>query len=588
MNLRVSLAQNNTTIGDFEGNYRLIEDSISRARSLCSDVVAFHEMALCGYPVEDLALKHTFLADNTKYIRKIAETVSGLVAIIGFIDDTGEGAANAAAIIAEGEIVAIYRKIVLPNYGVFDEKRYFRQGSTCCAFTVRGASIGVTICEDIWPKQSPLEVYRKVGTNVLININSSPYEIKKQDLRQALVQRISKRNKAFIVYVNQVGGQDELVFDGGSMVADPQGNIIAELPQFEEATDAVDLDISLSAKSRQRVTDTDTDCDTSRYEHFTISLPLLYSSDTTIPSETKEAPMVAKRLGNVESIYKALVLGVRDYTYKTGFRQVVIALSGGIDSSLVACIATDALGSSNVLCLAMPSRYSSQGSLEDARTLTENLCAELWEIPIEPAHTAFEKMLSIHFAGMDEDVTEENIQARIRGLIVMAISNKFSRLVLTTGNKTEMATGYATLYGDMAGGFAPIKDVPKLMVYKLSRYRNEITSPDLIPRSVLEKPPSAELRLNQLDRDTLPPYEILDRILSDYIEEGKTAAEIISAGSVAQPPVDSETIFRILSRVDNSEYKRRQTPPGIKITSLAFGRDRRLPLASVYRAANSL
>ena len=585
--MRLALSQLNTTIGDFKGNLALIEDGISRARSLGVDIVAFPELAVCGYPPEDLALSRAFVSDNIATLRRAALATRGIVSVIGFIDRREEDGttANAAAIISDGRIEAIYRKVLLPNYGVFDEKRYFVPGSECPVFDFLGATVGVSICEDIWERNGPSETHRGFGTELIININASPYEMNKQESRRQLVSGLAERNRAFVAYVNQVGGQDELVFEGGSLVASPFGEVIAEMPLLGEALGVVDIDMSAVKKARRELasvgpTPKRQTSNTLKAVKISVPLPKGFGTSNEKPNVDTPAPV---KLSRESEIYSALVLGTKDYVRKTGFSSVAIGLSGGIDSSLTACVAVDALGAENVLGVALPSRFSSEGSLTDAVALAENLGIELWTIPIESAHAAFESMLAAVFEGTDAGTAEENIQARIRGTVMMAISNKFGKLVLTTGNKSENATGYATLYGDMVGGFAVIKDIFKTTVYDLCRYRNGIGETLQVPETVLEKPPSAELRPNQTDQDSLPEYEVLDRILLAYIEQGRSAEEIITdEAERGSSGADEATVLKTLRLVDLNEYKRRQSPPGVKITSLAFGRDRRLPIASAY------
>ncbi len=574
--MRAALAQINTTVGDFKGNLTLIKEGIRTAQENGADIVAFPELAVCGYPPEDLVLSKSFITDNLTTIKQVANESKNIVSVVGFIDKLEYGVANAAAIISCGNIEAVYYKVLLPNYGVFDEKRYFTSGNQCPVFNYNDTSVGVSICEDIWQAEGPVEAHRIFGTQVLININASPYEIDKQCKRINLLKKLAIRNRAFIVYVNQVGGQDELVFEGGSSVTAPDSTVITELPMFKEQIGFVDLNISLIGKNRySNNTSTTLPC---RAKQIKVSLP-----DTLQRSKPPLPVTESVKFSKQAQIYSALVVGTRDYIRKTGFHSVAIALSGGVDSALTACIAVDAIGRENVLCIAMPSRYSSQGSLIDAKALTDNLGVELWTIPIDTVHSAFEDTLKSTFENTQQDTTEENIQSRIRGTIIMAISNKFKRLVLTTGNKSEMATGYATLYGDMAGGFAVIKDILKTSVYKLCEYRNSLQAKPLIPTSILTKPPSAELRPDQKDQDSLPPYEILDKILVAYIEQGVPKNKIVENKEyLSDATIDINAIEKLLYMVDINEHKRRQAPPGVKITSLAFGRDRRLPIATRY------
>ncbi|MEX0762372.1 MAG: NAD+ synthase [Dehalococcoidia bacterium] len=579
--LRVALAQINTTVGDLDGNARLIERAIAEGVSLGADVVTLPELAVTGYPPEDLVLYPKFVADNKAAVRRIAATVHDTVAVAGFVDEVDGRLYNAAAILANGEIAGVYHKIHLPNYGVFDERRYFARGRRCPLLTINGVRVGVNICEDIWETVGPSEVQCAAGAQVILNINASPYEVTKQQTRIGIVTGLARRNRAFAIYTNQVGGQDELVFDGGSMAASPSGEIIAAAPQFEETVIAVDL--QMDEANDARLSGSPAGIDPGQLAQIGEAYEL-----TLRQAEPRQRPRlstpIAPTLDLTEAVYRALVTGTRDYLGKTGFKNVAVALSGGIDSSLVAAIAVDALGADNVVGVSLPSRYSSEGSITDAIDLAERLGIPLWRIPIEPAHRAFEEMLEEAFEGTEPNTAEENMQSRIRGNIMMAIANKFGWLVLTTGNKSEMATGYATLYGDMAGGFAVIKDVPKTLVYELCEHRNKRGPGSPIPQAVIDKPPSAELRPGQLDEDSLPPYPVLDRILDMYIEQRLSSDDIVMR-EAAEPGehADEATVRRVTRLVDINEYKRRQSPPGVKITRLAFGRDRRLPIASRYR-----
>lgn len=567
--LRVASAQINTTVGDIVGNCQLIADAIEEARRIGAEIVAFPELAITGYPPEDLLLSEHFVRVNRQALKELAEKCADICAVIGIVDfdENDDGTIqriyNAAAVVANKKIVAIYHKNELPNYGVFDEVRYFEPGTTCQVIDVNGVTVGVNVCEDIWVTPGPGDLQCIAGAKLILTLNSSPYEIGKLQTRIDLVTGLAARHGAYVVYTNQVGGQDELVFDGSSIFAGPNGETIAIAPRFEQAVSAVDLEIS----------DTDPDSST----------PPLTAEVTKISSPrfapAERAPLDRldpDAIDDVSQVYAALTLGTRDYIHKTGFGKVAIALSGGIDSSIVACIAADAIGAENIVGVAMPSRYSSEGSLIDAQDLADRLGIPLWRVPIEPAHAAFEQMLAGSFEGLEANTAEENVQSRIRGNVMMTIANKFGWLVLTTGNKSEMATGYATLYGDMAGGFAVIKDIPKQLVYQLAEYRNGIGDEPPIPQSVIEKPPSAELRPDQLDEDSLPPYERLDPLLKAYVEERRASEEIYSD----LDQVDIATAKRIIQMVDRNEYKRRQSPPGVKVTGLAFGRDRRMPIAS--------
>ena len=574
-NYRIALAQVNTTVGDLRGNTELVKDWIGRAAALGADLAAFPELTLTGYPPEDLVLYPSFVAENKRLLCELAQDVQHNAAIVGFVDEADGRLFNASALLANGKVQGVYHKLHLPNYGVFDERRYFEPGTVCPVVDLGRCSIGLNICEDIWQSAGPTEVQCQAGAELIVNINGSPFEIDKRNTREGLVTSAAGRNRAFVAYVNQIGGQDELVFDGGSMVAGPDGTVMASSPQFEEELLVIDLDIE-QVRAARRASPV-AGGGSAITETWQIRAPKPESRPELPPPRIAEADIL-------DVTYAALVVGTRDYVRKTGFGKVAIALSGGVDSSLVAAVAVDALGAQNVVGVSMPSRYSSMGSRTDAAELARRLGIELWNIPIEPGHTAFEEMLAPYFAGTESGVAEENVQARIRGNLMMAISNKFGWLVLTTGNKSEMATGYATLYGDMAGGFAVIKDVPKTLVYEIARCRNKSGPGAPIPQTVIDKPPSAELRPDQLDEDSLPPYVVLDRILEMYVEKRLPVQLIIDCErKVDGERADEATVRRIVGLVDRNEYKRRQAAPGVKITGLAFGRDRRLPLASQYR-----
>ncbi len=533
--MRVGLAQINTTVGDLSGNVAKVLEYARLGHHEKCDVVAFPELAITGYPPEDLLRRGGFVKANQQALQEVvAQAPSDLTLVVGFVDGE-EPIYNAAAVIAGGRIQGVYRKQLLPNYGVFDEQRYFGAGTDIPIFDVGGVSMGVSVCEDIWEADGPVRAQAQAGGQVMININGSPYHAGKQNSRQEMLAERARENGVAVCYVNLVGGQDELVFDGGSMMLNAQGELVARGSQFVEELLVFDV------------------------------------------GEGAAPGRIAEPLELDEEVYSALVLGTRDYVRKVGFEDVLVGLSGGIDSSLVVAVAVDALGAEHVHTVSMPSRFSSEGSIADARTLAENFGIELRVVPIEPAHAAFLDMLEPSFAGTKPGVAEENVQARVRGNVLMSLSNKLGWLVLTTGNKSEYATGYCTLYGDMAGGYAVIKDVPKTLVYRLSEHRNRIAGRDIIPRAVIEKPPSAELREDQLDADSLPPYEELDPILAAYVEDELSLEEIVAQGH------DEALVRRVARLVDRSEYKRRQSPPGIKITPLAFGRDRRLPIANRYQ-----
>lgn len=570
--IRVASAQINTTVGDISGNCGLIADAINEARSIGADIVAFPELSITGYPPEDLLLSQHFVRTNRRALDDLVDRCAGIAAMIGIVDFDEDRNGNikhiynAAAIVVDRKLIAVYHKNQLPNYGVFDELRYFTPGTKCQIVDVNGVPVGVNICEDIWVNPGPGDAQCVAGAKLILTLNSSPYEVDKLQTRIDLVAGLAARHGAYAVYTNQVGGQDELVFDGSSIFAGPSGETLAIAPRFKEAVTAIDIEIPSVARGQRGETAGNT-------------APTKIITPTFTPKTKTDIPPANTDVkDDIAEVYSALTLGTRDYIRKTGFEKVAIALSGGIDSSIVACIAADAIGPENIVGVAMPSRYSSEGSLLDAQELADRLGIPLWRVPIEPAHTAFEDMLSEAFQGTAANTAEENVQSRIRGNVMMTIANKFGWIVLTTGNKSEMATGYATLYGDMAGGFAVIKDVPKQMVYELARYRNSIDDTPPIPQSVIDKPPSAELRPDQLDVDSLPDYEELDPLLKAYVEDRLSSEEIL-----AETDIDLETATRIIQMVDRNEYKRRQAPPGVKITGLAFGRDRRMPIASRWR-----
>ena len=577
--IRIGLAQINASVGDLDGNTKKILRFVQDADKLGVDIVAFPELAITGYPPEDLLLKPGFVDDNLESLRLIAKKTSSLdIAIItGFIDRSDD-IYNSAALISKGKIAGIYHKNYLPNYGVFDEKRYFKSGNECPLFIIAGVSVGINVCEDIWYPDGPCMNQALAGAQLIININSSPYHRGKRQFRERMVSTRASDNTVFIAYTNMVGGQDELVFDGHSMIFSPSGELIARGKQFEE--DLVVKDIDLRSVELARLHDP------RRRAKIFSRQAVSQISAIEIPDMKgkKRKPKLLQTsvdpLDSVAEVYNALLLGTRDYVKKNRFKEVVIGLSGGIDSALVAAIAVDALGRENVTGVFMPSQYTMPESGEDVNQLVKNLGIKLITIPINNIFKTYLGTLSEPFAGRRPDVTEENLQARIRGNIIMALSNKFGWLVLTTGNKSEMSVGYATLYGDMAGGFAVIKDVPKTLVYELSGYRNHTKEKSLrpIPERILVKEPTAELKPGQKDSDTLPPYDVLDPILHAYVEEDRSFREIVDAG------FDEVTVKKVISMVDGSEYKRRQAPPGIKITPRAFGKDWRLPITNRYKA----
>jgi len=536
--MRIALAQINPTVGDLQGNAQKIVEYVRRAYGQGADLVVFPELALCGYPPEDLLHKDHFVKDNIIALRQCAKKIKNIQVIVGFVDVDKRGRLyNAAALIKDGKVESIYHKQHLPNYGVFDEKRYFVSGNKEMTISIQGVNLALSICEDIW---ADTKVSSK-KTDVIINVSSSPYDLGKLKERLALLKKRAKEHRVYVCYVNLVGGQDELVFDGGSVVIGPKGKMLALGNEFDE--DLVLIDIPLGIKGRK-------------------NLPVL--------AKTK-----IKTFLQIERVYHALVLGTHDYVKKNGFKKVLVGLSGGIDSAVVAAIAVKAIGRENVFVVTMPSRYTSKGTRTDAHILSKNLGVNIKEIPIEPVFDSYNKLLSQEFEGLKSDATEENIQARIRGNILMALSNKFGWLVLTTGNKSEFAVGYCTLYGDMSGGFAVIKDVPKTIVYHLAEFINK-EKDGLIPQSIITRAPSAELALNQKDQDSLPKYENLDAMLKEYVENHKSLAFMSKSRK-------KEEVKRIIALIDRNEYKRRQAPPGIKITPRAFGRDWRLPITNKYR-----
>src|SRR3954451_7425188 len=574
--LRVALAQINSTVGDIHGNARKISDHIARARDEGAALVVFPELALTGYPPEDLLLKTSFLDAARIAIRELAAETRDIVAVVGY-PEQAEDVYNTAAVLADGDVVAGYRKMYLPNYGVFDEQRYFQSGAEGAIVEVNGVPVGLTVCEDIWEPGPPAMSEALAGAQVIVNTSASPYRAGYGARRERMLTQRAVDYLAAVVFVNTVGGQDELVFDAHSLAIDQDGRTLARGPQFEEALTICTIDPRAIAAARLR--DTRHRVNVRRQRRAApVAEPPVFTL-ATLETEASGEPEVvsgdlAPTLEPRAEVYAALRTGLRDYVEKNGFERVVIALSGGIDSALAALIAVDALGSERVTCVSMPSPYSSEGTRADARTIAENIGADFMELSIEEAMKAYDELLAGPFAGKEPDIAEENIQARIRGNVVMALSNKFGWLVLTTGNKSELSVGYATLYGDMAGGFAVLKDVFKGWVYRLTRWRNEQAGRELVPASVLDRKPSAELRHEQLDEDSLPPYDVLDAILTGYVEEDLDAAELVSRGL---PGGDVERVIRM---VDRAEYKRRQAPPGIRISVRAFGRDRRLPITT--------
>jgi len=559
--LRIALAQINTTVGDFNHNIKKITEYIMQARKMSVDVVVFPEMAVTGYPPEDLLYKKHFIQDNLAALHSIAGQTKNIAAVIGFVDADSKGNLfNAAAVFYNGKVSGIYHKAELPNYGVFDEKRYFVPGTNNSVFLLGKIKFGISICEDIWTKNGPCYAQARSGAKVLINISSSPYHAGKGKEREKMLKEQAVFNKAFVCYANLVGGQDELVFDGGSCIVDPKGKFLAAGKQFEEDLVVADLEVPAAVKVSKNA------------KVKNIVIDKIYSRPSRLPIKGR----ITKKMGRIEEIYQALVLGTRDYVQKNGFKKVVIGLSGGIDSSLVAAVACDALGNKNVIGVTMPSKFTSRETRKDAHILADRLGMRVLEIPIGPIHTVYLQALHNEFKNTKPDTTEENIQARIRGNILMAFSNKFGWLVLTTGNKSEVAVGYCTLYGDMAGGFCVLKDVPKTVVYELSDFLNAREGRQVIPQSVIDRAPSAELRENQKDEDSLPPYKVLDPVLKEYVELDYSLSALNKKWS-------HPFLLKITEMIDKNEYKRRQAPPGIKLTPKAFGRDRRFPITNRYK-----
>jgi NAD+ synthase (glutamine-hydrolysing) len=568
---RVALAQINPTVGDLEGNVARIRAGLDQARALGCRLAAFPELAVTGYPPEDLLFKSAFIEANLRALADVARATTGLTAVVGFVDKRDD-IFNAAAVLHDGAVAGVYHKQYLPNYGVFDENRYFQAGTESPIYTLGDTRFAVNICEDVWYPTGPTTRQALAGAELVVTINASPYHAGKGQQRERMIATRAADDVACLAFVNMVGGQDELVFDGGSLIVNERGETLARGRQFAE--DFVVVDLDLDGVFHARLHDS-----RRRKEKLRAAETAPRIALTPLP-EPPAPPLAAREvalLSPVAEVHQALVLGTRDYVRKIGFKHVVIGLSGGIDSALVAAIAVEALGRENVTGVTMPSPYSSAGTRRDARRVAENLGIDLLTLPITPVFKTFKKTLAAPFKGLKEDVTEENIQARVRGTLLMALSNKFGWLVLTTGNKSEIAVGYSTLYGDMAGGFAVIKDVPKTLVYEIARHVNGQAGRALIPESVFERAPSAELRPDQTDQDTLPPYTVLDPILQAYVEEDRGVSDIVARG------FPEDVVRRVVRMVDANEYKRRQGPIGVKITPRAFGRDWRLPIVNRFR-----
>jgi NAD+ synthase (glutamine-hydrolysing) len=582
--LRIALAQVNPTVGDVTGNCRLVRGRIAEAREAGAQLVLFPELVVTGYPPEDLLLKPHFLEASEQELGAIAAEVEGIVALVGFAERSGGALHNAAGVLVDGELRGVYRKMLLPNYGVFDERRYFEPGDCPALIELDGLRVGLTICEDIWFPGPPASSEAVAGASLVVNLSASPYHRGKPAEREEMVRGRARESGCAFALCNTVGGQDELVFDGHSVVVDASGETVSRAPQFEEELMVCELELPERGAGAEPGTES---------RPGPVEALVIARADCEEPTGPAPPPRLADPLEPEEpEVYEALKLGLRDYVRKNGFRHVVFGLSGGIDSALVAMVAVDALGPEQVRCVIMPSPHSSSETQGDARRIAENLGIEPIELPIEGTMQAYDELLDPAFNrdGSDPsavgdasvsdpgiDLAGENLQARIRGNLIMALSNRFGWLVLTTGNKSELSVGYATLYGDMAGGFAVLKDVPKTLVYRLVRWRNDEAGRELVPVSVVDRAPSAELRPDQVDEDSLPPYEILDRILEDYVERDRGPREIAEAAEI-----DPDVVDEVIRMVDRAEYKRRQAPPGIKISPKAFGRDRRLPITNRF------
>ena len=570
--MRLALAQIDTTVGDLEGNRERILSRLNEAKEAAADIVLFPELAITGYPPEDLLLRPSFIRAAERSLAEVAREVRGLVAFVG-TPHLERDLYNACAVCSGGEVKAIYRKRFLPNYGVFDEHRYFAPGRDLFLLEHGDVLLGPTVCEDIWQPGPPATDLALAGAQLIVNISASPFHVGKEREREQMLQTRARDNVCFVAFVNAVGAQDELVFDGHSVVLDDEGDVLARAPGFEEALLVVDIEPQEAVGRRLR------DVRRRSLESEREAVPDVPVVHIGSPPEGR-APVAADVVpmhDELEQMRLALELGLRDYVGKNGFEDVVIGVSGGVDSAVTAAIAGEALGAERVHCVSMPSRFSSDGTQEDARRLAESLGANFLELPIEPTVESFLETLAPVFEGREPDITEENLQARVRGMLLMALSNKFGWLVVATGNKSELSVGYATLYGDMAGGFALLKDVFKTDVFRLARYLNERAGREVIPQSIIERAPSAELRANQLDEDSLPPYSELDRVLEAYVELDQSREDLTSDG------FDPEVVDRALAMIDRAEYKRRQAPPGVKLRPKAFGRDWRLPITNRWR-----
>jgi NAD+ synthase (glutamine-hydrolysing) len=570
--MRLALAQINTTVGDLDGNRARILEAIGDATGAGADLVLVPELAVTGYPPEDLLLRPGFLRAAAESLEEIAAATGDVVTLVGF-PHLDRDLYNACAVCAGGEVKAIYRKRFLPNYGVFDEDRYFAPARDCLLLELGGTLVGPTICEDMWQPGPPATDLALAGAQLLTNISASPFHVGREQERREMFATRARDNACFVAFCNAVGGQDELIFDGYSLVLDEEGHVLARAPGFEEALIVVDIDPADAVGRRLR----DVRRRALARERGALPEATVVGLGSVRQQEAMVEPLLAPPLSELEQMRLALELGLRDYVEKNGFREVVIGVSGGIDSALTAALAVEAIGADRVHCVSMPSRYSSEETRRDARLLAGSLRTDFRELPIHGVVTAFDRVLSESFAGREHDLAEENVQARIRGVLLMALSNKFGWLVVATGNKSELSVGYATLYGDMAGGFALLKDVFKTDVFRLARYLNERAGKELIPATIIERAPSAELRADQLDEDSLPPYAELDRVLEAYVEEDRSREEL------SQDGFDGDVVERALALIDRAEYKRRQAPPGVRLTPKAFGRDRRTPITNRWR-----
>jgi NAD+ synthase (glutamine-hydrolysing) len=576
LHMRVALAQLDAVVGDLDGNEEKIRDSIARARDAEAALVLFPELTITGYPPEDLLLRESFLRDARAALERVAADVQGIVALVGF-PERAEDAYNAVAVLADGAVRAVYRKVYLPNYGVFDEQRYFQSGPGGALIELGDVRVGLTICEDMWEPGPPASEEALAGATVLVNLSASPYHAGKGAQRERMLIQRARDTISNVLFCNLVGGQDELVFDGHSLVIDHEGEVVARAGQFVEELLVADIDLEGPRALRLRDTRHRPAAREARREVPTLARLELPAGATVGDPVAPPGGSVSPLLDHCSEVYAALVLGLRDYVEKNGFRRVVLGLSGGIDSALTAAVAVDALGADRVTSVIMPSPFSSSETQDDARRLADTLGTQRIELDIEPVMRAYDETLLSSFEDKGADVTEENLQARARGNLLMALSNKFGWLVLTTGNKSELSVGYSTLYGDLAGGFAVIKDCPKTLVYALSRHVNEVAGEERIPASIIERAPSAELRPDQRDEDSLPPYSTLDPILEGYVEDDLDRDALIARG------FDAADVDRVIRLVDLAEYKRRQAPPGVKISARAFGRDRRMPITNGYR-----